>query len=275
EDQDRQAFLERITDHVEEHVDLDELLAHAVAGREETNLMKGEPPAESEPPVTDGVVERIPRPVATVAVARDAAFSFYYQDNLDVLQEEGAKLVFFSPLDGEALPTCDALYLGGGYPELYAGRLASNDRLRRELQDAAGQGLRIYGECGGYLYLGRSIEYEGVAYSMAGALPTETKMTKRRLRLGYVEALGAAGHPLAEHTFPGHLFHYSSTTGSSRPAYQVRRRDEWFEDGWSNGQIIASYVHLHFRGSRPIARWLVRGEPGMRTQGEEEQECRQ
>ncbi len=96
---------------------------------------------------------------------------------------------------------------------------------------------------------------------MAGILPTRASMSGKRLRLGYVEALAAAQHPLEGSAFPGHLFHYSSTTGSSSPAYRVSRRGEALDDGWAGGQVVASYVHLHFRGSRDVARWLAGSAP--------------
>ena len=194
-----------------------------------------------------------------MAVARDRAFSFYYEDNLEVLAEEGADVVTFAPADGETLPACDALYLGGGYPEVYAADLANNTILQNDLRAAAAGGLPIYAECGGYLYLGREIEYEGARYPMAGVLPTRATMAGGRLRLGYVEAAAVAPHPLAGEAFRGHLFHYSSTEGSATPAYRVSRRGESFDDGCAAGNVVASYVHLHFRGSRAVARWLASG----------------
>jgi cobyrinic acid a,c-diamide synthase len=195
-----------------------------------------------------------------VAVARDQAFSFYYQDNLDVLEEEGAEVVTFSPVAGEGLPSCDALYLGGGYPEVYAERLAANTGLRDDLRAAVAAGVPLYAECGGYLYLGQEIEDGGERHAMAGLLPTRASMSGKRLRLGYVEAVAGPAHPLAGGRFRGHLFHYSTTTGSAAPAYRVSRRGETLEDGWAGDGVVASYVHLHFRGSRAVARWLARGE---------------
>jgi cobyrinic acid a,c-diamide synthase len=235
--------------HIEEHLDLDLLLE---LGR----------PLES--PAGRGVaasggVAAMPGARPRVAVARDRAFSFYYEDNLDVLAEEGADVVTFAPADGETLPACDALYLGGGYPEVYAADLANNTILQRDLRAAAAGGLPIYAECGGYLYLGREIEYEGATHPMAGVLPTRATMAGGRLRLGYVEAAAVEPHPLAGESFRGHLFHYSSTEGSASPAYRVTRRGESFDDGYAGGRIAASYVHLHFRGSRAVARWLASG----------------
>ncbi len=249
EDETINETLARLVDHVEAHVDLDALCAVA---------RPAEGMAEPLPGMAAG---RRPR----VAVARDAAFSFYYQDNLDVLEEEGAQVVPFSPLAGEGLPECDALYLGGGYPEVYAAELGANFALRDDLRRAAAAGLPIYAECGGYLYLGREIEYGSARHPMAGLLPTRATMAQKRLRMGYIEAEAIGVHPLAGAAFRGHLFHYSTTSGSESPAYLVRRKGERLNDGWAGPAVVASYVHLHFRGSRAIARWLASG--GVREGG--------
>ncbi|MHB0981251.1 MAG: cobyrinate a,c-diamide synthase [Thermoleophilia bacterium] len=247
--------LARIVDHVAEHVDLDTLLDLAAP------VIGPGSPGTSAPPAAgafaDAVPPTAPRRRRRVAVARDAAFSFYYQDNLDVLEEEGAELRFFSPTAGDGLPDCDAVYLGGGYPEVYAAELAANRGLGRDLREAVAAGLPLYAECGGYLYLGREIEDAGGTHAMAGVLPTRASMTGARLRMGYVEARASERHPLAGDTFPGHLFHYSATSGSDTPAYHVTRKGETVVDGYADGRIVASYVHLHFRGSRRIARWLA------------------
>ena len=276
--------LERIVDHVEQHVDLGAVLSLAgpVAVRDAArDATRGAPGASAPADRSAGAAPR-----RRVAVARDAAFSFYYQDNLDVLEEEGAEVCLFSPLAGDGLPVCDALYLGGGYPEVYAEELAANYGLLEDVRTAAADGLPIYAECGGYLYLGREIEYGAASHAMAGVLPTTTTMAEKRLRIGYVEATptrrnpltgsgdvvdagGAPGPGIAPGErdapgrlapgFRGHLFHYSATTGSDAPAYRVAHKGETIEDGWTDGRIVASYVHLHFRGSRAVARWLAGG----------------
>ena len=277
--------LERIVDHVEEHVDLGAVLSLAgpVAARDTTGSAARAPGPSSSAPA-DRSAGAAPR--RRVAVARDAAFSFYYQDNLDVLEEEGAEVCLFSPLAGDGLPVCDALYLGGGYPEVYAEELAANYALLQDVRAAAADGLPIYAECGGYLYLGREIEYGAGSHAMAGVLPTTTTMAEKRLRIGYVEATPTGRSPLAGSGavveagvapgpgiapgerggparpvpgFHGHLFHYSATTGSDAPAYRVTHKGETIEDGWADDHIVASYVHLHFRGSRAVARWLAGG----------------
>lgn len=243
--------LARIIDHVEEHVDLDRLLAAAAP----VDLGSGGLGVASGSNRDSGGAPR-----TRVAIARDGAFSFYYQDNFDVLEEEGAELVFFSPVAGDGLPSgCDAVYLGGGYPEVYAAELAANSGLRRDLSAAIAAGVRVYAECGGYLYLGREIESGDGVHIMAGVLPTRASMTGARLRMGYVEATASGRHPLSGAGFHGHLFHYSATTGSHHPAYEVSRKGETLADGYADDHLVASYVHLHFRGGRRMARWLALG----------------
>jgi cobyrinic acid a,c-diamide synthase len=278
--------LERIVDHVEQHVDLGAVLSLAgpVGARDTTCYPTAVARGSGVSAPADRSAGAAPR--RRVAVARDAAFSFYYQDNLDVLEEEGAEVCLFSPLAGDGLPVCDALYLGGGYPEVYAEELAANYALLQDVRAAAADGLPIYAECGGYLYLGREIEYGAGSHAMAGVLPTTTTMAEKRLRIGYVEATPTGRNPLAGcgavveagvapgpgmatgergasvrpvPGFHGHLFHYSATTGSDAPAYRVTHKGETIEDGWADDHIVASYVHLHFRGSRAVARWLAGG----------------
>jgi cobyrinic acid a,c-diamide synthase len=251
-------ILARIVEHVADHVDMDLLLQLARPLSEVSSAAV----AVATPSTGAGSAGSPPSPKTPkrrVAVARDEAFSFYYQDNLDVLEEEGAEVVLFSPVAGDGLPACDALYLGGGYPEVYAERLAENRGLREELGRAVAEGMPLYAECGGYLYLGQEIEEGGKAHAMAGLLPTRASMSGKRLRLGYIEAEATPLHPLRGQSFRGHLFHYSITAGSAAPAYRVSRRGETLDDGWAGGQVVASYVHLHFRGSRAVARWLARG----------------
>jgi cobyrinic acid a,c-diamide synthase len=197
------------------------------------------------------------RPRARIAVARDAAFQFYYPENLDFLREAGAELVFWSPLDDPGPPDVDGLYLGGGYPELHGPRLAANRAGRDGVRKMAEAGRPIYAECGGLMYLADALEdLEGLRHEMVGLLPTTVRMRPRRLTLGYTEVrfaersiLGPAGT-----TVRGHEFHYSTsdpvpdsverTWRLQRPGAAVRA------EGYRLGSVLATYVHLHW-GSNP------------------------
>ena len=129
-----------------------------------------------------------------IGIAQDEAFCFYYYENLRELERRGAELVFFSPLEDD-LPDVDGLYIGGGYPELHAARLESAPA-RRQIKRASEDGMPIYGECGGLMYLGRAIELETGTFRMVGALPGSTIMTKRLAALGYVKAEAVGQNPV-------------------------------------------------------------------------------
>ncbi len=196
--------------------------------------------------------------VTRIAVARDAAFCFYYEDNFDLLRAAGAEIVFFSPLHDAGLPEgVSGLYLGGGYPELYAARLVENGEMMASLRQAIAAGLPTYAECGGLMYLTGSItDLEEQVYPMLGILPGRAQMVGR-LTMGYREVHAVQDSLLfgAGDTFRGHEFHYSDWL--ERPedvpyAYTVqsRLRQEVHWEGYRRGNLLASYIHVHF-GTRP------------------------
>jgi cobyrinic acid a,c-diamide synthase len=194
-----------------------------------------------------------------LAVARDRAFSFYYQDNLDSLQELGAELVFWSPLQDVALPNdVQGLYFGGGFPEVFAQQLAENTRAREAVRRAILTGMPTYAECGGLMYLCEQIrDFEGQSWSMVGVLPTTTVMGKR-LTVGYRQATALQESPLlkAGARVWGHEFHHSQlTVMPENPLFETRGYDQKGQgkaatEGWRLHQVHASYIHLHW-GGRP------------------------
>jgi cobyrinic acid a,c-diamide synthase len=189
-----------------------------------------------------------------LAVARDRAFCFYYEDNLDMLRDAGAEIVTFSPLSDSALPAADMVYFGGGYPELHAETLSRNRSMRASVRDWAEAGKPVYAECGGLMYLSQGIGKDGATFPMAGVLPFETRMLGRP-RLGYREISlrgdGVLGH--AGNVRRGHEFHYSEIKGSAAgEAYRVMdsRGKVLPDEGYQYKNVLASYIHLHF-GSAP------------------------
>jgi cobyrinic acid a,c-diamide synthase len=201
-----------------------------------------------------------------IGVARDRAFSFYYEDNLDLLRQSGATIVPFSPLDDGSIPAhVDALYLGGGYPELYASELSRNTTMLAEIRNFAASGRPIYAECGGMIFLSRSLTaLDGVSHPMAGVLPFEMEMTDKLVNFGYVTVelkqdclLGPQGSVLR-----GHSFHYSRIASHAeldtayRVQYSLSGREE--NEGFRIGNVLASYIHLHFRTSPAVAECFVR-----------------
>lgn len=183
-----------------------------------------------------------------IGIGNDSAFCFYYQDAFDALKMSGAELVFFSPMS-DPLPDIDGLYLGGGYPELFAKELEAS-RTRHEIKKAAQDGMPIYGECGALLYLGASLETD-MTYRMAGVLGANSRMTGKLQALGYTEAQSIMDSPIAKKgaIIRGHEFHYSVTEcdRDARLVYRLRRGKGIFEgrDGLIEYNTMASYMHTH------------------------------
>jgi cobyrinic acid a,c-diamide synthase len=204
--------------------------------------------------------------VVPIAVARDEAFCFYYGENLRLLQEAGARLCFFSPLRDSGLPEgVQGLYLGGGYPELYAASLSRNRSLLREVASLAGSGKVVYAECGGFMYLLQSVcDIEGQEHAMAGVFPLQAAMGGRFRALGYREVRMLQQTPLGEAgtVLRGHEFHYSylrSGAGEEGSAYQVRDRRgvQRNPQGFVQNNVLGSYIHLHFASNPDSARFFV------------------
>jgi len=193
----------------------------------------------------------------SIAVARDDAFDFYYQDNLDMLAARGARIVAVSPLHDPGLPPdVDGIYLGGGFPEVFAETLAANAAFREDLFARAQAGMPVYAECGGLLYLSQSITgFDGAVHPMAGLIPAAAVMAKKRRRLGYAEAEATADSIILRRgeTVRGHLFHWSDVDLPPENA-AYRLTDPAIEPegfiGGPRGNVLASYLHLHF-GTRP------------------------
>ncbi|MBV9389109.1 MAG: cobyrinate a,c-diamide synthase [Chroococcidiopsidaceae cyanobacterium CP_BM_ER_R8_30] len=192
-------------------------------------------------------------PPLRLAIARDRAFSFYYQDNLDLLQQLGAQLIPWSPLSDRTLPeNIQGLYFGGGFPEVFAQQLAENYPIRAAVRAALQSGIPTYAECGGLMYLCQQIvDFDGKAWAMIGAIPTIAVMSSR-LTLGYRQATALQDSPLlnAGTKVWGHEFHRSRLTEiPMHPLFQIRGYEAQSSstlEGWQLHNIHASYVHLHF-----------------------------
>lgn len=195
-------------------------------------------------------IERPDQPFR-LAVARDEAFSFYYQANLDVLERMGMELTYFSPLRDAALPVgIDGLYLGGGFPEVFAQALSGNQGMRESIRAALEDGLPCYAECGGLLYLSQDID--GVP--MVGFLPARCRMTERLQRFGYVQVEDRTGL-----CFPAHEFHHAMAEPleGARMAYTVRKASAP-QKGWACGferkRTLAAFAHAHFLSHPELVR---------------------
>jgi cobyrinic acid a,c-diamide synthase len=243
------------------------LAAFAQAGKQHLNIAPLLEIFWRDPEVKSEAIP-VPHPeqmCVRIGVARDKAFSFYYEDNLDLLHENGAEIVYFSPLSDAEMPQyIDALYLGGGYPELYADVLSRNITVSSAIRAFVESGKPVYAECGGMIYLSRSLTtLDGCRYTMTGVLPMEFEMTPRLVHFGYVQVEFAEGCLLGDKgtQVRGHSFHCSRVTASSpietayRLNYTLSGREEIEGYRWKN--VLASYVHLHFRGNPALAASLI------------------
>jgi cobyrinic acid a,c-diamide synthase len=203
-------------------------------------------------PVALDAAEAGGAPTLRVGIARDRAFGFYYAEDLEALQRAGAELVPFDMLSAPTLPPVDALFIGGGFPEVFAAELAANRPLLRSIRDAIEAGLPTYAECGGLMVLARSITWKGVTYPMAGALPGDVVMEARPVGRGYVHLEETAAHPWPLQrgaTLKAHEFHYSrlhNLAPGVRFAYRMRRGHgvDGEHDGIVHRNLLASYSHL-------------------------------
>lgn len=215
----------------------------------------------SSPPLIN-ITQRLPRldlspQSIRIAVARDRAFSFYYADNLELLSALGATLVPFGPMADCGLPeNIHGLYLGGGFPEVFAAELAANDAMQTSIKQAIASGLPTYAECGGLMYLcDKIVDFDQQAWSMVGLLPTEVRMTER-LTLGYRRAIAQHDTSLVSKGSEvlGHEFRRSwLTCAPQSPIYELSRYDSaapLYGEGWKIHNLHASYLHLHW-GAAP------------------------
>jgi len=237
----REESIERAAQAMEAHTDLDALLDTARSG------------------TVAAFPERLPRQPGSpvrIGVFRDDALSFYYPENLEALEEAGATLVFVSPLRDAALPDVDALYFGGGFPEMHVDRLAENRPIREAVRSAADNGMPIYAECGGLMFLARQLIVDGTSYPMAGVLDLVVEHGTKPDGHGYVEAEVDRSNPFFAlgTRLRGHEFHYSRVTGGEDSAATTLRLRRGrgvggARDGVVRGRIWASYTHLHALGT--------------------------
>ncbi len=252
------SWTQNLADFIETHLELDQLLGLTMTVGSGTSPGSTSRHSSSVSPAQKAVV----------AVARDAAFSFYYEENLRALVHAGGVLREFSPLANEPVPeSAHAVYLGGGFPEMYGERLSGNERSARSIRQAHQAGMPIYAECGGLAYLCEALEVprEETRFPMVGIVPGRAVLQERLQALGYREAvlqqpsiLGPAGTVLR-----GHEFHYTcweAPTGREQQGVYALQDSEGRllgKEGFQNGSLLASYVHVYFPHNLTAARSLV------------------
>jgi cobyrinic acid a,c-diamide synthase len=237
-----------LADRIQRDVDLDLLLRIA----DKAELVPLVPKKVFQGKPVDGKTVRL-------AVAYDDAFNFYYPENLELLEEHGAEVVPFSPLDDAHLPSdVTGVYLGGGFPESFVEPLARNRTMAESMQRAYRSGVPIYAECGGLMYLGRSLRTSAATHQMAGVLPVDVEMDGEIRRFGYRQLLTLEDTILSPRGqfYRGHEFHWSRITGHNgglKSAYQMLNAEGEVigYEGFVAPNLLASYVHLHF-GQNPL-----------------------
>ena len=199
--------------------------------------------------------KKFKNPTATVAVALDSSFNFYYHDNLEALRREGAKLKFFSPVSDKKIPKCDLIYIGGGFPEVLGQSLERNTIMRKMIKKHAEEGMPIYAECGGLMYLTKSISFGKKKYKMVGLFDAETQMTKK-MTLNYTEGRITSNCLISGPAkFRAHEFHYSKIGNLARDAklvYDLKIGEgiSGKKDALSEYNTLASYCHLYFDSAK-------------------------
>ncbi|QFY43401.1 cobyrinate a,c-diamide synthase [Candidatus Methylospira mobilis] len=210
-------------------------------------------PAEFVQPATQPLAEALLHE-KTIAVARDNAFCFLYRANIDCLRKLGAQVVFFSPLKDNALPAADAIYLPGGYPELFAAELSRNESLRQQMRSHVEKNKPLLAECGGLMTLGDALEdLNGNRHAMLGLLPGIAHMGQRLHAIGSQQAL------IAGASIRGHTFHYSRFDTTLTPCFQAQTQDgRTGEALYRHGSLLASYVHWYFPSNPAlVASWFL------------------
>ncbi len=243
-------FFQTLGDIVTETIDMDKLLNISIADPIPSNTDSSLFTKEKEQ-------------VVKIAVAKDAAFNFYYPENLEILEAKGAEIVYFSPLENEALPeNTDGLYLGGGFPEEFAQLLEQNENAKNSIKTAITHGLPTLAECGGFMYLTDSIQTtDKKTYQMAGIIPGKVHMQETLAAIGYREITGQHdNYLLKEVAAKGHEFHYSTyeTTESNIPyAYETKGLRGVKKEGYLHKNVVAGYTHFHFGSCPDLADNLI------------------
>lgn len=245
-------FYKKLSKLVEAHINLTKIIE---IGRCAKPLREGKKSIFA--PLVQARSSGLPKNRVTIAVAKDEAFNFYYQDNLDILSHLGADIIPFSPLKDRELPKgIDALYIGGGFPEFFASELSKNKKLRKAIYEKAEEGLPIYAECGGLMYLAETlVDFKNKKFPMVGIFKCKINMGSKLSRLGYVNVRIAKDNILSKRgdKLRAHVFHWSHIGPKPKNltfAYElIKDKDNITCDGLVKKNVLASYAHLHFASS--------------------------
>ena len=267
ESSEAESLIERIANKLESHLDLERILSIAQSSKApQTPSLLWKKRKTKKSPLPLGERDRVRGTARTkkvrIGVIRDRAFNFYYPENLEALEKVGARLIFINSFM-ERLPKLDGLYIGGGFPEFFLKELEENHGLRKDIAEAVEDGLPVYAECAGLIYLCRRIYWQGRSYEMVGIIPAEVRISEKPEGHGYMVAEVNGENPI----FPigiiirGHEFHHSSLCGPENLqfAYQIKRGRGIIgkKDGIIYKNLFASYLHLHALGTPEWAQGFV------------------
>jgi len=261
------SLIERIGHKVESHLDLNKILTIARGAKApQIPSLRSKKRKTKKSPLPlwerDGVNGTARTQKVRIGVIRDRAFNFYYPENLEALERAGAQLVFINSI-AERLPKLDGLYIGGGFPEFFLKELEKNLGLRKDIAEAVKDGLPVYAECAGLMYLCRRIHWQGRSYEMVGIIPAEVRISEKPEGHGYMIAEVVGENPIFPLglTIRGHEFHHSNLCGPENLqfAYRVKRGLGIIgkKDGIVYKNLFASYIHLHALGTPEWVRGFV------------------
>ena len=259
-----ECLVERIGRKLELQLDLDNIFKIARSFKTNFKTTSDDPTAYPNSPlekIRDEVKVRRTKTVR-IGIIRDRAFNFYYPENLEALVNEGAELLFIDSFK-DRLPKVDGLYIGGGFPEFFLKELEGNRSLRHDIAEAVQEGLPVYAECAGVMYLCRSISWQNRSYKMVGIIPTEVQLSEKPEGHGYVVAEVMIENPIfpVGLTIRGHEFHHSSLVNLNglQFAYRILRGQGMTgkRDGIVYKNLFASYIHLHALGTPEWAMGFV------------------
>lgn len=248
--------IEKAADIVKTHMDLDMVVRLATENIRDIDI-----PNSIISPQERVTLKKTP----IIGIIKDSAFQFYYPENIDALKQAGAEIQFLSPLESQTIPPVDALYIGGGFPETHAEALAENETFRTQLKNLADQGLPVYAECGGLMYLGESLILNDITYPMAGVLPIVFGLSKKPQGHGYTIVRVEKENPFLDvgTEIRGHEFHYSKVLewrGNDDNLAFIMKRGAGFihgKDGVCFHNVLATYTHIHSLGLPAWAQSIV------------------
>lgn len=250
------AKFDNLADEIEKYINIDRIIEISETEEFDTSFELGD------------FIENNKVNNKTIAIAYDKAFNFYYRENIELFEKLGMNIEYFSPISDKKLPKCDYVYIGGGFPEIFAKELDENKEIRYSIMNAHINKIPIYAECGGLMYLGEKLEDQNKdIYNMVGIFKGCSKMTSSLKRFGYCFGEAKTDTILAKkgEIIKGHEFHHSVFESEEECAYYMRKLkndkviDEW-EGGYSKGNTLAIYLHTHFYNNLDcIANFIERG----------------